>query len=195
VTAEARVAASSPRPALRPLRQAQRAVALALLLNVATASAQQQCDGEPSKRSLPDSRFEDHRDGTVTDRTTKLTWMTCSIGQTWTPAGCDAMPAPQTWSAAQDAAAAVNRSGSHFFSDWRVPQLRELASITEPACANPRTNLRVFPATPAGFYWTSSLRPNAGSDADAYALSFGPQGVELLSKDGLAFVRLVRSSR
>jgi hypothetical protein len=166
-----------------------------LLLASAAALAQQRCDPDLAQRSVPTERFEDHGDGTVSDRTTKLMWTKCLVGQTWTAGACTGAAATPNWESAQRSAAAVNRDGTLFFNDWRLPMLRELATITERSCDNPRTNLAVFPATPAAWHWTASSRAGAEHDSLAYALSFGPDGVRLIDKSEPAHVRLVRSSQ
>lgn len=166
-----------------------------LLLASAAALAQQRCDPDLAQRSVPTERFEDHGDGTVSDRTTKLMWTKCVLGQTWTAGACTGDAAAPDWESAQRAAVAVNRDGRLFFNDWRLPMLRELATLTERSCDNPRTNLAVFPATPAAFHWTASSRTGAEDGSRAYALSFGPDGVRLIDKNERAHVRLVRSGQ
>jgi hypothetical protein len=166
-----------------------------LLLAGAAASAQQQCDPDLAQRSVPTGRFEDHGDGTVSDRSTKLMWTKCLLGQTWTAGACTGDAATPDWESAHLAAAALNRGGSLFFNDWRLPLLRELATITERSCDNPRTNLAVFPSTPAAWHWTASSRTGAEYGSMAYALSFGRDGVQLVDKTERAHVRLVRSSQ
>jgi hypothetical protein len=170
--------------------------AAAFLLFVGTAvCAQQVCDPEPASRSMPAERFDDQGDGTVIDRTTRLMWMKCVLGQTSSPGGCTGTAATSTWDGAQREAQALNRSGSLFYSDWRLPQVRELATITERACQNPRTNLSVFPATPAAPHWSATPRAGAASATVVYALNFGAEGVQLLDKSERAHVRLVRSAQ
>jgi hypothetical protein len=143
---------------------------------------------------MPDTRFEDHGDGTVTDRVSRRMWTRCLVGQTWGPSGCQGAGQPQSFSAAQAAAAELNRSGRLFFNDWRVPALAELASITERACSNPRTNLAVFPGTPAAPHWSGTHQPGGNDESQAYVLSFGAEGVQLQAKANAAYVRLVRSA-
>lgn len=121
--------------------------------------------------------------------------MKCDLGQTPSPDGCAGAALAYTWEAAQGEAQALNRGGRLFYSDWRLPQLRELASITERACQNPRTNLAVFPSTPAAPHWTATSRPGTASTSAVYALSFGAEGVQLLEKTERAHVRLVRSAQ
>lgn len=170
-------------------------VCAALLLASAAVPAQQRCDPDLAQRSVPTERFDDHGDGTVSDRTTKLMWAKCVLGQTWADGACTGVAAAPDWESAQRAATAVNRDGSLFFNDWRLPLLRELATITERSCDNPRTNLAVFPSTPAAFHWTASSRTGAEYESLAYALSFGADGVRLIDKYERAHVRLVRSSQ
>jgi len=72
--------------------------------------------------------------------------------------------------------------------------LRDLASITDRGCKNPRTNLLVFPGTPAKAFWTSTARPGDKSEDRALALSFGEEGVMAARKDERFYVRFVRSA-
>jgi hypothetical protein len=157
--------------------------------------AQQHCDAEKFQLSSPTTRFEDNGDGTVTDTGSRLMWMRCSTGQTWSAGGCKGAAASLTWDAAAAAARDVNDTGRYFFKDWRVPQIRELATITERQCAEPRVNLAVFPDTPAAFYWTASTRVVQGSEPAAFVLSFGTDGIRYDSKTEAHQVRLVRNAQ
>lgn len=157
--------------------------------------AQQACDTSLYPLSSPTQRFQDHGDGTTTDTVTQLVWMTCASGQRWEMGRCLGVAGLFNWSAAQAFAREVNRGAEYFYNDWRVPQLRELASIAERQCSNPRINLAVFPGTPAGFFWTVSSRPGVGTDGSAIALSFGADGISDRSKDENHHVRLVRTAR
>jgi hypothetical protein len=100
-----------------------------------------------------------------------------------------------SWAAAQSLASDVNRRGNFFFNDWRVPQLRELATIAARECANPRINLTVFPGTEASDYWSASSRPGTRDETFAYALSFGAAGIAYRPKDEAHRVRLVRTAQ
>ena len=82
-----------------------------------------------------------------------------------------------------------------FFNDWRLPSVRELATISERRCRNPRLNLSVFPDSPARPYWSASLRPGGADESAAYGLDFGDAGVQLLPKESPNLVRLVRNAR
>jgi hypothetical protein len=170
-----------------------RALACLLLAAAGLAAAQQHCDGSLAPLSLSAAHFEDHGDGTLTDRRSRLMWMRCSLGQRWDGTRCGGEPARLDWPAALDAARAVNAGGSYFFNDWRVPQLRELAQVTERHCENPRTNLALFPDTPPALYWTATPRAGDTAAERAFALSFGPDGVQLEPKHERLHVRLVRT--
>lgn len=174
-----------------------KAVAVVLLMFAVAqvpAFADQTCDTSKYPLSSPTERFTDHGDGTVTDEAAQLMWMRCSAGQTWSDGSCIGTAATFDWQGAQQVAVDMNKGGSLFFNDWRLPSLRDLAMIAERQCENPRINLAVFPSTPAALYWTSSLRPGEGFDESAYVLSFGPEGVLHLPKDDRYLVRLVRTA-
>jgi hypothetical protein len=165
---------------------------LILCSTMTSVSAEQVCDTKDFPLSLPSERFVAQEDGAVSDTSTELMWQRCALGQKWTGSSCEGDPRSMTWSDAQRAAAAVNEDGTYFFNDWRVPSVRDLASIIERQCTQPRTNIEVFPATPADFFWTSTRRSGADADSGAYALSFGPEGVEHHSQGDKHHVRLVR---
>ncbi len=190
-------------------------VAVGLLLGKGSQSAgamRTDCDTSLYPLSSPTSRFEDGSDGTVTDRQSKLMWMRCPIGQTWNRGTCAGQSSALTWADAEQAVKIINKSGKLFYSDWRLPQLPELASITERQCKSPRINLEVFPNTVADFFWSATSRPAhaAGAppgsaaasqvleetaDRFAFVLSFGPDGVSYANKQEQHDVRLVRSAR
>jgi hypothetical protein len=158
------------------------------------AHAAQQCQTESIAVSLPTDAFVDQGDGTVMDQRSKLVWMRCAAGQVWREGQCDGQAEKYSWQAAQAVAGEVNRQGAFFYNDWRVPALRDLAMITERQCQNPRTNLAVFPGTPADFFWTSSALRDAFQGDRFYALDFGAQGVQLKAPHEMFYLRLVRNA-
>ncbi len=170
------------------------------------------CDTSIYPLSSPTSRFQDGGDGTVTDTQSKLMWMRCAIGQSWSKGHCIGRSTALTWADAEHAVNTVNKSGQFFYSDWRLPQLPELASISERQCKNPRINLEVFPDTLADFFWSATSRPAGAASVPpgsavgsssrpaetpeqfAFVLSFGPDGVSYAKKQEQHNVRLVRSA-
>lgn len=163
--------------------------------------AEQACDTSRNARSLDSDRFTEEEAGTLTDSGSDLMWRRCALGQTWNGARCEGSPVRLDWAGAQAAVAEINQSGDLFYNDWRVPSIRDLASIVERQCQNPRTSLELFPGTPADFFWTSTRAPQHGQpadaaaeDAEAYALSFGPEGAQRQPLTSAHHLRLVRSA-
>lgn len=154
--------------------------------------AEQVCQTGDQPLSSPTTRFEDNGDGTVTDKTTMLMWMRCSAGQTWSRGGCEGEPSAYSVDDARQLARQVNEKGEYFFNDWRVPSIRELATISEPQCSDPRINLAVFPNTPPDYYWSRNPRAGDKASGKGYALSFGPEGVGFPPQSEAHYVRLVR---
>ena len=144
--------------------------------------------------TLPLTRFQDNGDGTVTDVDSKLMWMRCPSGQRWVNARCTGEAATYNWVAAVREADQISSNGEAFFNDWRVPTLRDLATITDRGCKNPRTNLVVFPGTQPTAFWTSTPRPGGQAADRAFVLSFGAEGVMSALKDERFYVRFVRNA-
>lgn len=158
------------------------------------ASTTQTCDTSLYPLSTPTARFTDNGDGTVTDTQSRLMWLRCALGQRWSGKSCLGQPALLSWQEALGRTGSLNSSGQYFFSDWRLPQLPELASIAERQCQNPRINLTLFPGTPPAAYWSATARPSRDVEPTVYVLSFGPEGVQYDSKQEKHLVRLVRSA-
>jgi hypothetical protein len=169
--------------------------ALSLAVCALPAFAGQRCETAVRESAPAASRFQDNGDGTVTDRVSRLMWTRCSAGQDWTAGTCAGAATSVDWAGAAAVARDVNRQGTLFFSDWRVPQLRELATLVAADCASPRVDLALFPGTPAEFYWSASARPGEAAPARVYALSFGGEGVLAMPRSEQNHVRLVRDAR
>lgn len=139
--------------------------------------------------STPTSRFILNNNGTVTDNQTGLMWMRCSLGQMWDGTTCTERASTYTWAQALATASETNYAG---FSDWYLPNIKELTSIVETACYNPAINQTVFPNTPSNGYWSSS--PDADYNFGAWDVDFygGYDGSNY--KDNSWHVRLVRAS-
>lgn len=145
--------------------------------------------------TAPDSRYTNNGNGTVTDKQNGLMWAQCSEGQSSVSTACDTNSASDTtytWQQALQRTETLNNSGGFAgFTDWRLPNRNELASLVERQCYSQSINSNLFPNTlylPG--YWTSS--PNASDVNSAWAVDFvnGFVGVDLKSK--VYFVRLVR---
>lgn len=94
--------------------------------------------------STPISDFTDNGDGSVTHKTTGLTWKRCSEGQVWTGSGCSGTAKTYTL----DQAMALGSSG------WGVPTIEQLRTIVDIAGADKSSlpflsiNSTVFPNMP-----------------------------------------------
>ncbi|NMR24406.1 DUF1566 domain-containing protein [Pseudoalteromonas sp. NEC-BIFX-2020_015] len=137
--------------------------------------------------STPSSDFTLHDNGTVTHNTTGLMWMRCSIGQTWEDESCTGDASGFTW----QQALAQNGTAYAGYSDWRVPNKNELASILEQRCYNPSINEAIFPDTPANHFWSSS--PYADYSNYALGVNVGIGFVYYYYKGNDFHVRLVRA--
>ena len=118
----------------------------------------------------PDGRYTDHSDGTVTDKITGLMWRQCGEGQSGTD--CSGGSATtHTWRGALQIPASVNTQGGFAgYSDWRLPNIKELASLVEERCYSPAINLTLFPNTLSSYYWSAS--PYANYSAYAWSVYF-----------------------
>ncbi len=129
----------------------------------------------------PSERFRDNGDGTITDQSSGLIWSRCSLGQQWRNNRCVGQPRPLSWSIA----ALLAGDG------WRLPELKELAGLTELQCVRPAINLQLFPNTPPASYWTATRFVNRDRE---YWLVMFLQGASIPERaDAVAFVRLVRA--
>ena len=143
--------------------------------------------------STPTSRFT-ISDNTIVDNTTNLEWQRCRLGTTWDASANSCLDdgvsdnETYTWEQALEAAASNALNGG---SDWRLPNIKELASIVEEACYNPAINLELFPDTPSDVFWSSS--PYASYSYNAWIVSFGYGYDDDSNRDYSLYVRLVRS--
>lgn len=104
-------------------------------------------------KTSPTHAFTLNGDGTATDSKTGLTWMRCGIGQSWNGSSCAGTLELYNW---KDALVVAEE---HVFAgkdDWRLPNIKELASIVESSCHIPAINSTIFPATRADRYWSST---------------------------------------
>ncbi|EMK6943003.1 DUF1566 domain-containing protein [Vibrio cholerae] len=166
-------------------------VLLALLLGV-NAHASSLCAGGNENTAItattPSADFSDNGDGTVTHHTTGLIWQRCSLGQSWDGTDCTGNATGFTWQQALAAAAQPTLGG---FSDWRLPNKNELASIVEYRCYQPAINNQQFPNTPSNGYWSSSPEGEG-----VWGVGFYNGDVAGVYKRGYGFrVRLVRAGQ
>lgn len=142
--------------------------------------------------TTPTERFVDNADGTITDTKTGLMWQKCIDGRSGSQCQ-NGSSASYTWPSALVRAEGLNNSaGFANHVDWRVPNIKELLSITEKSCFLPAINLTVFPNTDEqASIWSST--PFRGS-YDAYFVNFLHGGSQSRMKGSTNNLRLVRNA-
>ncbi len=175
-----------------------------VLWMVAAGTVRAQTCNDRIAFATPNGRFADNGNGTVTDLRTGLVWQRCPVGFTFVDNGTPSLDADDgctasgtttfTWQQALQGAAALNQAGGYAgFSDWRLPNIKELASIVETRCAAPSINLRVFPGTPAqSTFLSSSYHVGPPTFTSVRAVDFATGQDGQLGKNAVAHVRLVR---
>ncbi len=159
---------------------------LLLLFSPAVTWAGQACS-EEIPASTPEENFIAGQDGTVLGKNTGLSWMRCSLGQSWDGQSCKGEGGQFTWSQALKVANGHQYGG---FNDWRLPNKNELESIVELSCSTPAINEKLFPAAPSAFFWSAS--PYTGVSDGAWSVDFAYGAVVASVKTGKNHVRLVR---
>lgn len=129
------------------------------------------------------ARYSYSDDGSeVTDSKTGLVWRRCIEGQRWITGTCSGMAA--TYTHEQAMVQAKTQTG------WRLPNVKELFSISDRSRRDPIIDTAAFPATPSSYYWSAS--PCARDAALAWAV-FSDEGVVGCYRRGYDLqVRLVR---
>lgn len=150
--------------------------------------------------STPDSQLIDNGNGTVTDGATGLMWFQCLDGQVYIEGSCAGPASTYTWQEALHLPVSLNGDGDGFadFTDWRLPNVKELLSLVEKACVSPAANTARFPGIPAatssvqGSIWTNSLYGN--DRAWIVNIHTGLSGYEDRDDDN-KYVRFVRAGQ
>jgi hypothetical protein len=180
------------------------------------------CRSGPNDNQSDD--FLGHGDGTVTDRRTGLMWKQCAEGLnapecTITPRSegmarlaelakenpairgrlhgqLSGYPATFTWAQALAQAEASTFAG---YDDWRLPNVKELASLLDECRAFPAINAHVFPNAlshwePGSYYWSSSPDLEGGLFKEkAWRINFADGDISTNQRRAKSRVRLVRN--
>jgi len=140
--------------------------------------------------TTPSSDFLDNGNGTVTHQRTGLTWKRCVEGLSGASCAVGSERS-LTWA---DAVAAAESSAFAGFSDWRIPNLKELHSLVETCGHHMAINQSVFPNTPlAGgpVFWTST--PDPAQPDSVFLIEFQYGGaVPARKPSNRLYLRLVR---
>ena len=137
--------------------------------------------------------FTDNGDGTVTDTVTGLMWDQCAIGLGGV--GCaTGTVSNMDWANALKAAVTANTNTYKTYTDWRLPNVKELKSLLKIDAISPAIDATAFPNTPLSAFWTStSFAPNP---AGAWYVNFD-SGFSSANFTNVTIyhVRLVRSGQ
>lgn len=151
------------------------------------ATVEQECSVSIAK-TAPNSRYEMNANGTVKDRNTGLTWMRCQLGKTWNSetSACEGEPNAMYWQAALNEVQSIKNSESHALyqfagkSNWRLPNIKELVSLSEHGCRTPALNNKAFNQA---FPWGTPDPAAAGLRAYVWSNTHMQEGNEILTLD------------
>ncbi len=133
---------------------------------VSTAAQAVTCDVTNVSSTNPNIIYTVHADGTVTDTRTGLMWKQCVEGQN-VHENCSGSGTGMDW------ATALTHAEGHTFagySDWRLPNLKELGSLVEHCRIDPAINNDVFKNAPSWMSWSSS--PYVSDSSKAWVVEF-----------------------
>ena len=137
--------------------------------------------------------FTVNGDGTVTDTVTGLMWDRCSWQQTGNDCSGGSVTT-FTWVNALGVAVTANGATYKGYTDWRLPNKNELASLIDRTqAASPAIDRTAFPNTPGNYYWSSTRY--APDPAFAWSVDFNVGDVSSGYTDSDDPVRLVRSGQ
>ena len=131
--------------------------------------------GASAPTRQPIHLFTNHLNGTVTDLDTGLVWQQAEV------------TAALSWEAALQYAEALSLGG---YSDWRLPNLKELRSLNDETLARPSLDTNYFPGARAARYWSST--PMYNQPSVAWWVDFQTGLVSYDLKTTNLYVRCVR---
>jgi hypothetical protein len=138
--------------------------------------------------TTPDEDFSLISDDEVLHEPTGLIWQRCSQGQTWDGTTCSGQAIQYSW---QQALALAQQTDDELLVGWRLPNLKELASLTEKNCVRPAINTTWFPNTPADDFWSST--PSLTDPKRSWLVAFFNSSYSIREKSLFVYVRLVRT--
>ena len=119
--------------------------------------------------------FTDNGNGTVTDNHTGLVWQQAEVA------------APMSWEEALAYAESLSLAG---YDDWRLPNIKELRSISDDDLSGPSIDTAYFPAAQVSKYWSSTTQINDDTQAWLIESQFGLVAYDAKTSDW--YVRAVR---
>jgi hypothetical protein len=129
----------------------------------------------------------------VTDAKTGLIWQRCAEGMSWSGTTCTGQA--KIYTHEESLILARNKAITSGVS-WRLPNIKELASITDKNKPKPTIDSSAFPGTPTTqrYFWSST--PVESSPTYAWVGDFDMGGTEASHRTGISnYVRLVRAGQ
>lgn len=126
----------------------------------------------------------------VTDLRTGLIWQRCAYGMTWQNGACEGSPTYFMWYEALPVAEQQARGKQRV---WRLPNVKELASLLDRTRINQAIDDAAFPNTPNAPFWSAS--PYAADAFYAWEVNFFDGAVYYSYLEDLAAIRLVRDGQ
>ena len=123
-------------------------------------------------------QYTDNGDGTVTDTSTGLMWQQATSSS------------PKSWEEALPYCTTLNL-GNH--TDWRLPTIKELRSLSDYTRYSPTINTTFFPDTLSSYYWSSTTDSFSKFGAWSLGLYNGDDSKDF--KDDSHYVRAVRGGQ
>ncbi len=125
--------------------------------------------------------YTDNNDGTVTDSNTGLMWQQATSDS------------QMTWEQAISWCENLELAG---YSDWRLPNIKELASIVDYSTYRPAINETYFPGTMSSSYWSSTTWSYAFGTSNVWRINFeyGNDAPDS-NKSNANYVRAVRGGQ
>ena len=141
--------------------------------------------------AMPPKSYAISADGQeVTDQATGLVWRRCVEGMNWDAGAANCTGAAATYAHEGALVHATNQAGAAL---WRLPSVKELASIVDRSIAGPAIDPAAFPATPADYFW--SVSPFRRYPDNAWVVRFGDGVVIFDPRIHSHYVRLVRAGQ
>jgi len=153
------------------------------------------CSGESVNMSVstPSERFlAPPESDVVSDKITNLMWARCELGFRWSNSlQCEEdgnTTSKFNWEDALTAVETANTATFLGYSDWRLPNIKELGSIVEYKCAKPAINSEIFSGARSASVWTNT--PTDSSTVWFVSFFYGSVGAASINESN--YVRLVR---
>lgn len=142
-----------------------------------------------SVETTPDDDFTMVTTSTVLHDRTGLVWQRCTVGQSWDGTTCTGDPEPFTW---QEALTYAQDFDAELAEGWRVPNVKELATLAERNCVRPAINSTFFPDTPPDIFWSST--PSMDDPLRAWSVAFFNSSYAIREKSLSVYLRLVKTN-